>query len=104
MTLEIAREFTRDLDSLSHAKNIKLFLIDVREAPNTSSVFQNYNFAYQDMKDLNLQRDVRSAILTSPTDSTHDFVEMVTQNAGYNVQIFHDENAAIAWLNEETDG
>jgi len=101
MTVEIAREFARELDSLSRAKNIKRFLTDVREAPNISSVYQNYKYAYKDMIDLKLQRDIRSAILADTADTTHDFLETVVQNAGYNVRVFHDESAAIAWLNEK---
>ncbi len=101
MTVDIAREFTKELDGLGRAKNIKRFLTDVRSAPNMSNTFQNYEFAYFDMKGLNLQRDVRAVILADPADRTHDFVETTTQNAGYNVRIFYDENAAIAWLNEE---
>ena len=101
MTVEIAREFGREIDSLSRAKNIKRFLIDVREAPNISNVYQNYGFAYKDMADLKFQRHIRSAILADAADTTHDFIETVAQNAGYNVRVFHDESAAIAWLNEE---
>ena len=102
ITVEIVREFAREIDSLSRAKNIKRLLTDVREAPNISSIYQNYEYAYQDMKNLKLQRDIRSAILAKPADTTHDFVETVVRNAGYNVRIFHDKSAAIAWLNEKT--
>lgn len=101
MTVEIAREFTREIDSISRAKHIKRFLTDVREAPNVSNIFQNYEYAYKDMLDLELQRDIRSAILADTADTTHDFIETVVRNAGYNVRVFHDESAAIAWLNEE---
>ena len=52
------------------------------------------------MKRLDLQRDVRSAILVDSGDHSHDFVETVTQNAGYVVRVFDDEAAAIAWLEE----
>jgi hypothetical protein len=102
MTVEIARESAKELDRLSRSTGIKRFLNDVRNAPNVSDVLANYDFAYRDMNGLNLQRDVRSAILADPADRTHDFFETVAKNAGFNVRIFHDENAAIAWLNEET--
>jgi hypothetical protein len=69
MTVEIAREFAKEIDSLSRAKNIKRFLTDVREAPNISSVYQNYEYAYKDMIDLKLQRDVCSAILADTADT-----------------------------------
>ncbi len=101
MTAEVAQEFAGEMDNLSRAKNIKRFLTDVREAPNISTINQNYEYAYQGMKDLKLQRGVRSAILVDPADTTHDFVETVAMNAGYNVRVFRDEHAAIAWLSEE---
>lgn len=98
ITVELAREFTIALDQLSRSQRIKRFLVDVRGAPNVASVFQNFDFANKDMADLGLQRDVRSAILVGANDHSHDFVETVTQNAGYGVLVFDDEAAAIAWL------
>jgi hypothetical protein len=100
ITLDIAREFTKELDRLSRSLKIKRFLTDVRDARNALSTFEKYDFAYRDMTEMNLQRDVRSAILAGPTDKTHDFVGTVTQNAGYGVRVFYDEDAAIGWLNE----
>jgi hypothetical protein len=100
MTAEIAKEFSKEIDSLSRAKNIKRFLNDMREAPNRSSAVQNYKYTYKDMSDLGFQRDVHSAILADPADTSHDFIETLAKNAGYNVRVFHDEDAAIAWLNE----
>lgn len=100
ITKDIALEFTKALHRFSLATGVKRFLSDVREAQNTLNPAQNYIFAYKEMTGLDLQRDVRSAILTSPDDSSHDFVETVSQNAGFNVRLFHDENAAIQWLAE----
>ncbi len=72
----------------------------MREASNISTTFQNYEFAYKDMDDLNLERDVRSAILADPAHFSHDFPATAQQNAWFNVRIFHDEDIALAWLNE----
>ena len=104
ITVDLAREFTKELNRLSRTLNIKRFLNDVREATNALSTLQNYNFAYKDMAEMNLQRDACSAILVGPADKSHDFVGTVTQNAGYNVRIFHDEEAAIAWLDADECG
>jgi len=99
--VEIAREFAKEMDRWSRSLNVKRFLTDVREAPNASSTFENYEFAYKDLEELGVQRDARAAILVAPDDRTHDFVEMVVQNAGYGVKIFHDEESAVAWLTDE---
>jgi hypothetical protein len=100
ITLETAREFTKELDQRSRSLKIKRFLTDVRHAQNALSTFEKYNFAYGDMAKMDLQRDVRSAILAAESDRTHDFVGTVTRNAGYGVRVFYEEEAAIEWLNE----
>ena len=100
ITMDVARAFTAALDAASRAHGIKRFLVDVRAAPNVASVLQNYRFANVDMSEMALQRDVRSATLVAPDDHSHDFVETVSQNAGYGVRLFRDEAAAVAWLEE----
>ncbi|NCU00181.1 hypothetical protein [Candidatus Macondimonas diazotrophica] len=86
------------LDAARRAHGIKRFLVDVRNAPNLANTVQNYHFANADMTALDLQRDVRSAMLVALWDHRHDFVETFTQNAGYGVRLFRDEATAIAWL------
>ncbi|MDY6943545.1 MAG: hypothetical protein SVU69_11130 [Pseudomonadota bacterium] len=100
ITKEIARDYSLDVDRLSREKNIKRFLFDLRRAPNIESTFDNYDYAYEDMPDMRLQRDVRSAVLVSPDDHSHDFPETVMRNAGYNVRLFTDLEAAVVWLEE----
>lgn len=101
MTVDIARASAKEIDRLSRATKIKRFLNDVRDAPNVLGTLENYDYAYRDMRELDLQRDVRSAILADPADRSHDFVETVAQNAGYNVRVFYDEDTAIAWLKKQ---
>ena len=101
ITQENSHEFTEASNRLLSAANVKRLLTDVRNATNELSVSQNYKYAYEDMGDLNLRRDVRSAILTNKGDRSHDFIETVAQNAGYNVRIFSDEQTAIAWLTDK---
>lgn len=97
---DTAREFGQAMDDLSRDRHVDRFLTDVRSALNVAGVLDNYLFAYRDMAELHFQRNVRSAILTTPGDSSHDFVETVARNAGYAVRIFDDEQAAVAWLEE----
>lgn len=100
ITRELAIEFSIEMDALSHEHDIGRFLTDARGAPNVSNNLENRNFAYEDMKEMDLQRNVRAAILADPQNRSHDFVETVTRNAGYRVRVFHDEKAAISWLEE----
>lgn len=95
-----SERFSSEMDTLSSTSGCKKTLIDVRNAKNVSSNLDNYEFAYHDINRIGLQRDLRTAILTSPGDQSHDFVKTVLLNAGYCVQSFCDEKEAIAWLEE----
>ena len=100
ITSDVALAFTAELDQQSRALGIKRFLTDVRGATNALSTFESYDYAYRKMAEMELQRDVRAAVLARPEDQTHDFVEVVVRNAGYNVRFFRDESEAVAWLSE----
>ena len=97
---DIARQWSADIAKKSRELDIRSFLFDVRSAQNVATVMEQYTFAYQDSEKLNLLKDVRSAILISETDRSHDFVETSFKNAGYDVRIFTDKLSAVKWLEE----
>jgi hypothetical protein len=98
LDVRTAREFSRAVDDLNRELCVDRFLFDVRGARNVSEVIDNYNFAYRDLAEIDLQANARSAILTSPGDRSHDFVEEVLRKAGYRARMFDNAAAAIAWL------
>lgn len=98
MDVDIAKRFTQAVYDLSRDRHISRFLVDVRSAPNVSGVLDNYRFAYEDMKDFDFPRNARAAILIAMGDESHNFVETASQNAGRDVRVFDDEEAATAWL------
>jgi hypothetical protein len=100
VTSEFALEFGKAAVEASHDHGVTRQLYDVRCVRNTNSVFHNYDFAYKDMVNLELEHDNRAAILVDPTDRSHDFVEIVSRNAGYKVRVFIEEERAIAWLED----
>ncbi len=102
VTTEFALEFGKAAADASHQHDVSRQLYDVRAVRNVASVHHNYDFAYKDMELLELDNTNRAAILVDPNDRSHDFVEIVSRNAGYNVRVFTDEQKAIAWLEEET--
>ena len=74
----------------------------MREARNTDSIVENYDFAYKDMSETeNIDRLARVAILSSPGDHSHDFIETVTRNSGLNVKLFNDPELARLFLTDE---
>lgn len=98
ITVKIAGEFTRDSLAASARYGVERFLYDARKARNLSSVLENYKYAYENSKDMQLSHAARSVILTDPEDKSHEFVVTAFRNAGYNVMGFTDEKAAVAWL------
>ena len=101
MTSEVGARCGPEIVRLSNNKHINRFLFDVREAPNTQNDVENYNFATEEITDFGFPHNSRSAFLINPGDSSHDFITMLFQNAGYRVKSFTDEAAAKAWLIKE---
>ena len=74
-------------------------LVDLTEARHVDTITNTYEFAYEDMRlHPGINKNARVAVLVSPDDRSHDFVETVTRNAGQNVTLFRDREAAIQHL------
>ena len=100
---EINRQTIEQPNLEAHALGKKLciqrFLIDVTEAINTDSILDSYEFAYTDMITTEgINKNARAAILVSPNDYSHDFIETVLINAGVKVKIFRDPDSARSFL------
>lgn len=105
--LKVTGEITADqmmaCNIETHAAGEKLgvfrYLVDVTEARNVDSVINNYQFAYRDLRGrTDMNKSARVAILADPEDASHDFAETVMRNAGVNVKLFKDRDAAISHL------
>jgi hypothetical protein len=101
MTPDLGRLCAVDAARLANERNIKKFLFDVRKAPNLQSVTEDYTYAYKEMDRFGFSRTMRSALLVSPDDRSHDFIVTAFQNAGYMIEHFTDEGSAISWLEKE---
>ena len=100
---EIDRALTTQRNQEAHALGAKLgisrHLVDLTEARHVDTVMNTYEFAYEDMQFLpRINKNARVAVLVSQDDHSHDFVETVTRNAGQNVTLFRDREAAIQHL------
>ena len=99
MTNKFAMEINIRAHELGRKTNIGRFLMDLRQSRNTDDVIQNYNFAYKDMKvDDRIDRKAIVALLVSPDDNSHDFIETVSINTGLNVRKFTDSKKAKEYL------
>ena len=100
---EINSEMTTQRNLEAHALAAKLgitrHLVDLVDAKHVDTVANTYKFAYEDMRFLpGINKNARVAVLVNPDDHSHDFVETVTRNAGQNVTLFRDREAAIQHL------
>jgi hypothetical protein len=100
---EINRKTAMQQNLEAHALGRKLginrYLVDVTEARNTDSIQDSYDFAYKDMRETeDIDRLARIAVLVSPGDHSHDFIETVSRNTGLTVEIFTDLELAKLFL------
>jgi uncharacterized cupredoxin-like copper-binding protein len=96
---ELAMERNLEAHALAAKLGITRHLVDVTEAKNVDSVTKTYKFAYEDMTmPPGINKFACVAVLVSPEDHSHDFVETATQNAGQNVTLFRDRESAIKHL------
>ncbi len=100
VTTALAREYSAVATEKSREWNIRNFMIDAREARNVESTLTNYEYAYEDMPKQDLNAAARVALLVAPEDHSHDFIEVVTRNAGFNVRLFRNEAQARNWINK----
>jgi hypothetical protein len=100
VTIEITRAMSEKIAEISAATDVRNRLIDLRDAPNSMSVTTNYDLAYKEMDEMQIERSTKVAVLYSPGDTSHDFVCTAIRNSGFNLRTFTDEAAAIVWLEE----
>jgi hypothetical protein len=100
VTVEMAREWVSRVVELGLEKGISKYLFDVRKGKNISDIAENYNFSYNDIPHLNVDRASRHVILVDPKDHSHDFIETTMMNAGFNVKIFFEESEAAKWFED----
>ena len=96
---KLAMRYNMEAHALGKQLDIKCYLVDATESRNIETTFDNYSFAYDDMASApEIDRSARVALLVSPGDHSHDFVETVSRNAGLDVTLFIDRRLAEAHL------
>jgi hypothetical protein len=101
MTNQSAMKFSIEAHARGQELGIDRYLMDLTEARNVDSVINNYKFAYQDLGSApTISPTEKVAMLVSPDDHSHDFIETVVRNAGLDVTIFTDRACAERHLRE----
>ncbi|MBK8596528.1 MAG: hypothetical protein IPP07_16500 [Holophagales bacterium] len=95
LTSEEASKYTAEAKSVGTRLGIERVLVDVTGAVNADFTEDSYDFAYRRLPQLSAHGAVpRVATLVSPDDHSHDFILLVSQNAGFNVTLFRNRDAA----------
>jgi hypothetical protein len=98
-TCERSMEDTLAAHALGEKLGLDRYLVDLEECRNTDSIVANYEFAKKNMmEEPGFNKRAIVALLVSPDDHSHDFVETVSRNAGLSVRIFRDRNSAEEYL------
>ena len=86
--------------AIKEARKLKInkFLVDVRGTTNVANTFEQYGFGYVEMALLGLEKTSRIAIIADEGDTSHNFIETVLRNAGYDCLIFSDKQTALNWF------
>ncbi len=96
---KIAMPQNLEAHELGRNLGISRYLVDVTEARNTDSILDQHDFAYKDMQEnKGIDRSARVAALISPSDHSHDFIETVAKNSGFNLRLFNDRKKAERFL------
>lgn len=98
ITAELERIFAEEAINAARGKGILRYFADVRGIKNVADPAEKYVLANEEMKHFGLDPASRVAVLISPGDHSHDFIETVFRNAGFNFRLFKDEGEALDWL------
>ena len=102
ITRNSAMEMNLEAHALGRQLHIRRYLVDVTEARNVEFNTENYQFAYTDLrKTEGIDKHARVVTLVSPDDHSHDFIETVSRNAGFNLRLFTDLRQAKRFLMDE---
>jgi len=78
---------------------IAQYLLDVTESPHAWPLGADYTFVNETVRnENNFNPNAKTAVLVSPEDTSHDFIIMVSSNAGLNIRLFRDREEALAFL------
>lgn len=78
---------------------IQNYLADLTEARSVRSILDDYHLANADThRDPRIITFARVAMLVSPEDHSHDFLEIAALNAGWRVKLFKEKTKALDYL------
>jgi hypothetical protein len=92
---QLALSYNLEAHTFGAARGVDRFLLDFTDCRNTDTVLRNFTFVNSDMKTPGINWSARVAMLVSPHDRSHDFIEALFRAAGADVTLFHDRDLAV---------
>jgi hypothetical protein len=100
ITAAAAIEFNREQHLLGVKSGVSRYLTDLCDCRNVDTVTNNLDFALRGMADAAVDKDARVAVLVSPGDYSHDYLEGAFRCAGLDVVFFTDRLLAEEHLRD----
>jgi len=98
---QLALQYNLEAHALGKELGLDRFLLDFTECRNTDTVLRNYKYVYDDMKNPAINQEARTAMLVSPNEPSHDFIEALFKDAGTDFTIFRDRELALWHLKQK---
>ncbi len=90
--------------ALGDQLNVHKYLYDVTDSVNVDSVLDQYRYANVDLTESEeLDYYSKIAVLVSPDDHSHDFIETAVRNVGINFKLFRNRQEALSFLDVESE-
>jgi hypothetical protein len=96
-----ATEYQRAMRAFAEAHAVSRFLIDTRGRRFVGTFLETYTFVRDTLPKEGFDETWTAAVVTSPDDDSHDFLETVSFNAGRQIRVFKDYEQAARWLTKE---
>lgn len=98
VTNELAVEAGRLQHEFAAARGVTRFLVDARGRRYAGTPSSHQEFVTDQLPAESYGRAWRVAVLASPGDGSHDFLETAAGKAGYGIRVFKDYDEAVRWL------
>ena len=98
ITADLEKFFAKEAIDVACRNRLLNYYVDVRGVPNVANTLDQYRLAYENMNNFGLDGKSKIAVVHSQNDHSHDFIETVFRNAGYNCKLFTNEGEAYDWL------
>lgn len=104
MTALSAQSQMTEAHKLGAEVGINRYLVDISESRNIDTISNNYFFVTEGVETFDgINKDARVAIFYDEKDASHEFVERMFEEAGYNVPFFTDIDKAKEFLLKDND-